>query len=247
MRDYQYVWLLWSGAFLAPWALLYFLWQGLRPHILRVSAATSLLGLTEPIFVPRYWNPPSLFDLAQRTGFDVESFIFCFAIGGIGSALYNALARRDFRRVPDAERHSARHRFHALALVTPYLSFPPLYALPWNPIYPGIVALAIGAASTVACRPELARKALFGGLLFLALYAAFMVLLVVFAPGYIERVWNLADLSGLLLAGIPMEELVFGFAFGMYWSGLYEHFSWRAIGSARTTSGLNSHGAHHHG
>jgi len=25
----------------------------------------------------------SLFDLAQRTGFDIESFIFCFAIGGI--------------------------------------------------------------------------------------------------------------------------------------------------------------------
>jgi hypothetical protein len=26
-----------------------------------------------------YWNPPSLFDLAHRTGFDVESFILCFA------------------------------------------------------------------------------------------------------------------------------------------------------------------------
>lgn len=40
-----------------------------------------LLGFTEPLFVPAYWNPPTLFDLAQRTGFDIESLIFTFAIG----------------------------------------------------------------------------------------------------------------------------------------------------------------------
>ena len=88
------------------------------------------------------------------------------------------------------------------------------------------------------------RKTLLGGLLFLVLYAAFMVLLVLFTPGYIERVWNLGDLSGVLIAGIPLEELAFGFAFGMYWSGLYEHFSWRAI-DARTASPLVSHRGHH--
>lgn len=241
---YQYVWLLWSSAFLVPWALLYFLWPALRGHMLRVSAATSLLGVTEPIFVPEYWNPPSLFDLAQRTGFDIESFVFCLAIGGIAAVLYSALARRQPAAVAAAERSSARHRLHALALMTPYLAFPLLYALSWNPIYPGIVALAIGAASTVACRPELGRKTLLGGLLFLALYAAFMVLLVVFTPGYIERVWNLGDLSGVLIAGIPLEELAFGFAFGMYWSGLYEHFSWRAI-DARAASTLVPQRGHH--
>jgi hypothetical protein len=244
MPDYQYVWLLWSSAFLVPWAVLYFAWPALRPHMVRVSAATSLLGLTEPIFVPEYWNPPSLFDLAQRTGFDLESFIFCFAIGGIASLLYSAFARRQPAAVPAGERSSARHRLHALALTTPYIAFPLLYLLPWNPIYPGIVALAIGAVSTVACRPELGRKTLLGGLLFLVLYAAFMVLLVLFTPGYIERVWNLGDLSGVLIAGIPLEELAFGFAFGMYWSGLYEHFSWRAI-DARTASLLVSHRGHH--
>ena len=200
MRNYDFVWLLWSSAFLAPWAMIYFSRPALRRHMLRVSAATSLLGLTEPIFVPRYWDPPSLFGLAQRTGFDIESFIFCFAIGGIGSAMYNALARRDSRHVAGAERYSTRHRFHALALMTPYLSFPLLYALSWNPIYPGITALAIGAVSTVACRPELGRKTLLGGVLFLALYALFMTGLVVFASGYIERVWNLADLSGVFHA-----------------------------------------------
>lgn len=39
----------------------------------------ATFGLTEPLFVPKYWNPPSLFDLAQRTGFGIKSLIFCFA------------------------------------------------------------------------------------------------------------------------------------------------------------------------
>jgi hypothetical protein len=24
-----------------------------------------------------------------------------------------------------------------------------------------------------------------------------------------------------------LEELAFGFAFGLYWAGIYEHFTWR--------------------
>lgn len=225
--NYHYVWLLWSSAFLAVWVALYLALPAARREMVRVSAATSLLGLTEPLFVPEYWNPPSLFELASRTGFDLESLIFCFAIGGIGSLLYNALARHEARAVPDVERHSVRHRLHGVALATPFLAFPPLYVLPWNPIYPGIVALALGAGANVLCRPDLARKTLLGGALFLTLYTIFVLLLVVFAPGYIEQVWNLPALSGVLVARVPLEELAFGFSFGMYWSGIYEHFAWK--------------------
>jgi len=60
----------------------------------------------------------------------------------------------------------------------------------------------------------------------------FMLLLEWSAPGYINRVWNLADLSGLFVVGIPVEELLFGFAFGLYWSGIYEHLAWRRVGPA---------------
>lgn len=223
---YHYAWLLWSSAFLGPWVALYVARPALRREMLRVSFATSLLGLTEPIFVPEYWSPPSLFELAQRTGFDIESLIFCFAIGGIGAVMYNALAGRSLRPVPREERHSGRHRFHRLALAAPFIAFPPLYFLPWNPIHAGIVALAVGGAANVLCRPDLARNSLLGGALFLLLYATFMLALIVFAPGYIDRVWNLAALSGVLIGAIPLEELAFGFTFGLYWAGVYEHFTW---------------------
>jgi Lycopene cyclase len=223
---YHYVWLAWSGAFLLLWAAIYLVNAGHRKMMWRTSLATVLLGLTEPIFVPRYWRPPSLFDLALRTGFDIESVIFTFAIGGIGSALYDTLTRRDFAPVSTVERHSSRHRLHRLALLTPFVLFVPLYFLPWNPIYPSLLCLLIGAIASVICRPDLRRKTLFGGLLFLGLYGVFMLGLRWFSPGYIEGVWNLHALSGILIAGIPVEELLFGLAFGMYWAGVYEHLAW---------------------
>ena len=243
---YHYVWLAWSSAFLVPWIALFLARPAFRREMAKVSAATSLLGLTEPIFVPKYWNPPSLLDLAQRTGLDLESLIFCFAIGGIGAFGYNALARRELRSMPEAQRHDLRHRYHRLSLAAPFVAFPPLFLLPWNPIYAGIAALAIGGAANVLCRPDLARNTLLGGALFAGLYAVFMILLIVAAPGYIAQVWNLPALSGLRLGAIPLEELALGFGFGMYWAGIYEHFTWQHSAAPGARAAFNaSHGSQH--
>ena len=230
---YHFAWLLWSSAFLVPWIGLYVAVRSSRRKMLLVSLATTPLGLSEPLFVPEYWDPPSLFELAHRTGFDLESLIFTFAIGGIGTVLYEALSRRELQPMSHEERYAARrHRLHALALALPILSFPLLMLLPWNPIYPAIGALAIGGVANAACRPDLAWNTLLGGVLFFGFYGLFMVLLLIAAPGYIEQVWNLPALSGVLVGGIPLEELAFGFAFGLYWAGMYEHFSWKRAAPA---------------
>ena len=223
---YHYVWLVWSSAFVVLWTGLYLLNARDRKVMWRTSLATALFGLTEPIFVPEYWNPPSLFELAQRTGFDIESLIFSFGIGGIGVVLYNTLTRKHLVAVSAEEIHHARHRMHLAALFVPYVLFVALYFLPWNPIYPSIVALVAGASASVICRPDLKRETLVGGVLFLGLYSMFMLGLLWFTPGYIEQVWNLPALSGGLVYGIPTEELLFGFSFGLYWTGVYEHFTW---------------------
>lgn len=93
------------------------------------SLITMPFGLTEPLFVPVYWHPPSLFDLAHRTGFDLESLVFCFAIGGLGVILYDVIFQVDHEQMDSAERHHARHRFHIWTLLAPVILFPLLYFL----------------------------------------------------------------------------------------------------------------------
>ena len=225
----HYVWFVWSSAFLIPWLYAYLAFPHQRKAMLWASLFTMPFGLTEPLFVPAYWNPPSLFDLAQRTGFDIESLIFSFAIGGIGAVLYNILTGRAPVALSLVERTAQRHKVHAWALAIPFISFPLLYLFHWNPIYPAIIAMTLGAFTALFCRPDLAAKMGLSSILFLAYYIAFLLGVERTAPGYIERVWNLRALSGLDIAGLPIEELLFAAAFGAYWSSIYEHFTWRRL------------------
>ncbi len=225
----QYVWLLWSSAFLVPWAWVYWRFANQRRAMLWASLFTMPFGLSEPLFVPEYWMPPSLFDLAENTGFDIESLIFCFGIGGIGAVFYNLLSQKVPQSVAACVRHHEQHRHHYKALATPFVVFIVLYFFPWNPIYPSIIAMFAGAVATMLCRPDLKRKTWIGGLLSLGYYAIFLAGLEWSAPGYIDRVWNMDVLSGITVGFMPVEELLFAIGFGMCWSGVYEHFTWKKL------------------
>ncbi len=228
----QYVWLLWSSAFLIPWGIVYFMFPEHRRAMLWASLFTTPFGLSEPLFVPEYWLPPSLFDLAKNTGFDIESLIFCFGIGGIAAVFYNVLTGKSTTEVAQCQRRDSLHRHHYKALAAPFVVFPVLWFFPWNPIYPAIFSMFVGVIATFLCRPDLKRKSWVGGALFLVYYAIFLAGLEWSAPGYIDRVWNLAALSGVSIGFMPLEELLFAISFGMYWSGVYEHFTWRKLGDS---------------
>ena len=223
----EYIWFVWSLAFLIPWIILYYFSPQNRIAMLWTSLFTMLFGITEPLFVPEYWSPPSLFDLAINTGFDIESFIFCFGIGGVGVVLYNVITGAVLKPVAECYRHSPLHKHHKLAIAAPFIVFPVLYFFPWNPIYPAFIAMIIGAIATILCRPDLKTKTWIGGLLFLVYYWIYILGLELLSPGYVERVWNLEALSGIMIFNTPLEELIFAFTFGMYWSGVYEHINWK--------------------
>lgn len=195
--------------------------------MLRASLLTMLFGLSEPLFVPEYWNPPSLFDLARKTGFDTESLIFCFAIGGLGIVIYDLLFKVKHEKMEWTERHHRRHRFHFWTLVSPFIAFPLLYFLTGlNPIYSASLSMFAGGLAALWCRPDLKRKIWVSGVIFTIFYFAYFLPLVLFIPGFVERVWTLSAISGILIAGVPLEELMFAFTFGMLWSSYYEHLAW---------------------
>lgn len=226
----QYIWLTWSAALLGVWLFVYILFPVGRKRMLRASLLTMPFGLTEPLFVPSYWNPPSLFDLAQRTGFDLESLLFCFGIGGLGVTLYDFIFKTEHAQMSVHERHHKRHRFHIWTLISPIFFFLFFYVLlRWNAIYAGSLAMFLAALAALWCRPDLKTKIWIGGFIFLLFYALYFLSLNLIWPDYVDRVWNLSAISGLKIAGIPVEELMFAFTFGMLWSSYYEHLLWKKV------------------
>lgn len=230
IHEPQFAWLLWSGFLLVIWGIIFAFLKNKesKKKMFTVSLWTSLLGLTEPFFVPKYWNPPSLFDLAHRTGFDIESLIFSFGIGGIAVVLYDRIFHTGFETMPSLSHHTSRHRYHLWAILTAPITFLVLaLTTGLNPIYISVIALMLGGFATWYCRPDLKKKMIVSAFVFLALYFVYFLTLIVVYPGYVEQVWRLDVISGILIVGIPLEELMFAASFGFLWSSIYEHFTWR--------------------
>jgi len=225
----MYEWLMFASGWLIIWLILFTAKPFLRKQMFWVSIFTMFAGLTEPLFVPKYWSPPSLFDLAATTHFDVESFIFSFATGGIGSVLYEAtLNIKHYKR--SSSEFKEKRWFHSFSIIsTPFIFAFLLVLTNLNPIYSASIALFLGAVAAVVCRPDLAKNMVVGGLLFMALYFVFFFFTNLFIPNF-TAAWNLAALSGVVFLGVPLEELIFAFTFGMLWSGLYEHIKHYALG-----------------
>ncbi len=198
--------------------------------MLVMSLWTLPLGLTEPIFVPAYWNPPSLFDLAQRTGFDIESLIFAFGTGGLAVIVYELIFKTTHEKISLLKRQLPRHRYHLPILFSAPVIFILLIIFTGlNPIYSTFISLVTGGFLAWYCRPDLKKKMIVSAFMFLGIYFIFFLTLITVYPGYVPAVWNLAAISGILILGVPLEELMFGFGLGFLWSSVYEHVKWYKI------------------
>ena len=99
-----------------------------------------------------------------------------------------------------------------------------------NSLHSSIIAMTLGGMATWYYRPDLKKKMIVSAFLFLALYFVyFWTLIVIASVGYVENVWNLEGLSGILIMGIPLEELLFALSFGFIWSSIYEHLAWKKL------------------
>lgn len=228
----QYTWLIWSLVLVGVWGVIYFSLdtKDKKQEMLVVSLWTSILGLTEPLFVPEYWSPPSLFNLALQTGFDIESLIFSFGIGGIAVISYELIFKTKHEKIGYREQHSRQHRNHLLALFSaPVIFFLFLVTTSINPIYIAVISMTGGGLFSWYCRPDLIKKMITSAIIFLGIYFIYFITLIAAYPGYVEKVWNLKAISGILIFGIPLEELLFALSFGFIWSSVYEHLTWRKI------------------
>jgi hypothetical protein len=189
------------------------------------SLLTAPFGVTQALFVGPYWDPPGILSLSRIAHCDVESFLFCFGIGGVAEALYNVIFRAPVRIPPKLPRHGPRQQWYVFALLFPFLAYLPVLVLSDRPLWSGVAVMAAGAAVRVGIFPGLRAKTLWGGVLFLGYYAAFLGFLQWLSPGYVGRVWS-GQIPGGRVLGVPWAEPCFAFTFGLFWSGIYEQVLW---------------------
>jgi hypothetical protein len=214
----EYAYLIGSLIMGIPWLVIFVWRKDLRPEMMFGGMLALPFALVEVFFVPRYWNPPSVFGLMFKHGFGIEDFIFLFFVGGIGAVVYEAGFRIRTRKL------RGDHRLH----LTPYFAVIALFVFaesvfPETPMTNLCAALFVGTLLIVMRRRDLIPQILITATLFTAFYFIFYQIFFILYPGYIEKYFAIRNLSGISVYNIPLEELLWGFFGSAFWSTLYEY------------------------
>ncbi len=219
MQNYHYSYLVGVLIFGAAWVACYLLGKKYRAEIRWGTFISAPMALTSLLFVPQYWTPPSLFDLDQKIRVGIEDVLWAAAVGGIASVVAEILLKERL----SALRKGARKR-HFAPFVVVVVVFIALEV--WHPgktIYNTIIAFAVGALVIAYLRSDLLPTMLTGALSFTVLYFALFLIFLCLYPGFIQRYYNIPNLLGIYVVGVPVEELLFAGTGGAIWSVAYEY------------------------
>jgi len=216
--DYAYAYLVGNLILFAPWLLLYMLLGKVRREMIVVGLLLGFLSLlTSAVFASEYWTPEFLLG----RWLPIEDFLYGFLIGGIGSGGLHVIARvRGHHKI-------TRHRLvHTLVeLVCIVAVFFALLSIQVPAIYAAIGLLLVTALAIYFKRHDLIVYSFFCGVLLCFVTLLGFVVLLLFYPDLIDRWWNLEALSGIRIASVPGEEVLWSFCLGLVVGPLYEYAS----------------------
>ena len=165
-------------------------------------------GLFQYLYLSDYWKPPTLFGLAGRYGFDLESLIYAFASPAVVFAMYGLFQERILKKEIRRQLNwTEGWIYFAVAILIFVMS----YLAGLNSIYASHVALLITSLYGLWRTKVNLRLLAMTTSLFTLLYTIAFLGVHLYEPSYITTYWKLDALSGVLFSGIPLEELLFGF------------------------------------
>lgn len=209
-----YNFLLLALLFLLPGLVIFLARADLRPVIGLMAVCSLPFALTESLFYPSYWEPVFLFDLARRIGFGIEDVLFVVGMAGFTSTVYAAARGRRYvaHGATDA-RAVARRALATLALTFVLVGLAALASVPM--IFGSFAIMLLVSAGMVLLRRDLVVPGLLGGLLSLAVYTALCLIFAWLLPDIFQLAWHSDQFSNLFVLGVPLEELMYGFASGV--------------------------------
>ncbi|MBU1102317.1 hypothetical protein KJ853_01510 [Patescibacteria group bacterium] len=218
LLPYKYAYLFGCLILFIFWFLIFANRKDLRREMLWASFFGLPFGIIDYFLVPGYWNPESLFGLIKKYGVGIESFLFLFLMAGIVSVIYEFLTSRRPKKM------AGSRKLHLLPLLSGIICFFALtFLFPSKAVYNLMVAGAVSALAAVWLRPDLLRQAAFSALVFSLFYFVVFFLINQIFSGFVASFYNFENIWGVLVFGVPLEELLAAFFVGGFWSIFYEY------------------------
>lgn len=186
--------------------------------MLIASLIITPAALSEVFFVPGYWLP----DTVGNPKLSIEDFIFSFAVGGIVAVIYELAMKGKAKHQRLCNCFNGRFSPGLILGVGVLAIFFSYTIFKINFMYAVYIGIVVNVVLMAITRPDLLGKILYSGLLFGLFYFLFFSIFALFVPNFIKH-WNLNNLSGLILLGVPLEEIIWAFGVGALLGPLYEY------------------------
>jgi len=219
--------------FLLVWFILFVFFKETRKEQLWMSILIAPLGpITEVLYFQDYWFPASILSFTVGPFFILlEDFIFAFVMGGVGGVIYEVIFSKHLQK---ARKHAnytlGPPVIFVVAAIVTYL----LFQLNTNSIFATVAGFVLAAILMVAQRKDLLVGSLLTGItITFVMFGGYLVLYnsISNAEELLSKGWLLYGTSlDMRVFNIPLTEMVWAFAWGMFVGPLYEFTKKRSFG-----------------
>lgn len=194
------------------WLAIFLFRPALRRKLLISGLVLLPFVILENFHVPEAWDPNVFGALNITDKIFVEDFLHLLFLGGVAGTVWQAVSNCGYYDTSKLPWWSVPLGLGVCAF---YFLYPSIILFHWMPLGFGLSTLLY-----LLFDPKLAKPVLLNGALTLAIFVLFFAIFWNY-PSWAQA-YNNANLIGIRLNGIPIEEFVYFFLAGTWWSVGYE-------------------------
>lgn len=220
----MYGYLIGDLIFLAIWSVLFFLRKDLRREMLIMSVLIGIISIvTEHYWYMKDWWRP---ETVPGLWIGIEHFLMGFGSGGIMASIYEEVFKKSiYKRSPKGYAPSGSTILLLLAWMAGALFWEAHLTSFWASTF----AMIVIAAAMFFYRKDLLLAGLLTGFCMVVVSLPMYWGILLVYPHWVRDTYLFSYLSGILILGIPIEELVFWFLAGLFWGPFYEYWKGRKL------------------
>jgi hypothetical protein len=204
--------------FLPVWLILYIQRKDLREEMVFMGILVTIGAIYTEAFVwtKDWWHPQTL----TGTVVGVEDILFAFFIGGIIASIYEEVFKDKLVHIRSKKKENLKH-FLIVIFLCIFIGNFSFFYMNMHSFYSSVLAMLIPTIVIYFYRKDLVVLSLSSGAIITLLSIPIYCTTFFFDPTAINS-WFHQNISGIMLLGIPIEDLVWFFVTGMFIAPLYE-------------------------
>jgi hypothetical protein len=227
MNTYHFAYAAGALFFALIWAAFYLGGKTRRMAMITMGVIVGIAGaLSEYFFIPEYWHPYYVFEFRLNFPhktfiFGPEDFFYAFFISGIYYALFDVF--HNSRKSEAAKfRLTFRGFLRYLAFSGIFLVGLYLFMLKFSVMNSTLLTMVLLNIFMHIKNPGYTRAALLAGFSAgIGYWLVYVLVLVPIFPDSVGLFWNRSGISGIYLAGIPVEEMLYAFVMTVFIGPFY--------------------------